>query len=338
MHLDQNVSLKTLHTFGMDVEAKYFVEAKTPEEILTLLNYRKMIRMPILFLGGGSNILFTRDFPGIVIRINVKGIEVMKEDQDGVWIRVQAGEIWDTFVQFCVDKGWPGVENLSLIPGTVGGAPVQNIGAYGVEVKEVIDAIHYVEIDSGKQHHIDGKDCCFGYRDSIFKQTLRGKVILMDVTFKLNKKAAFKLDYGNIRNELTLMQVETPTLNDVRTAVSNIRLRKLPDPAKIGNAGSFFKNPMIFVELWESLKMKFPSIPGFKMDSGRIKIPAAWLLEQCGWKGYRIGDAGVYPDQPLVLVNYGNASGIQILDLANKMIESVQEEFGIHLEMEVNVI
>jgi UDP-N-acetylmuramate dehydrogenase len=374
MHLDQKVSLKALNTFGMEVEARYFVEAKTHSEVLTLLNYRHMIHMPILFLGGGSNVLLTRDFSGIVIRINSKGIAIKSQDEHHVYVTAEAGENWDEFVRYCVNNRWGGLENLSLIPGTVGAAPIQNIGAYGVEVKDTIDSVQIIEIDSGKQKRLTNTDCMFGYRDSIFKRALRGKVIILNVTFRLHKvtglqsdrvtvlpghgKGGYKLmlDYGNIREELMEMQVTAPTITDVRDAVCNIRRRKLPDPAEIGNAGSFFKNPVVSEEILVSLQKDFPGIPfypvlvdyyhkqaahdisGDSIITEQVKIPAAWLIEQCGWKGFRSGDAGVHPNQPLVLVNYGTATGTQILGLAHQILDSVEKKFGIRLEMEVNVI
>jgi UDP-N-acetylmuramate dehydrogenase len=332
----------------MEVEARYFVEAKTHSEVLTLLNYRHMIHMPILFLGGGSNVLFTRDFSGIVIRIASKGIVSRDDDENHVLVTAEAGENWDAFVQHCVDNHWAGLENLSLIPGTVGAAPIQNIGAYGVEVKDVIESVQVAEISSGKQKRYTNSDCMFGYRDSIFKKVLQGKVIILNVTFKLCKAGPLapvsacpplKLDYGDIRPELERQGVMEPTIRDVREAVCNIRRRKLPDPADIGNAGSFFKNPVITKELLLSLQTDFQGLPFYSQpSSGHVKIPAAWLIEQCGWKGYRSGDAGVHPDQPLVLVNYGEATGAQILELAGQIMGSVHQKFGISLEMEVNVI
>ena len=368
MHLDQKVSLKAHHTFGMEVEARYFVEAKTHSEVLTLLNYRNMIHMPILFLGGGSNVLFTDNFAGIVIKINSKGIEIKEENEHHVIVTAEAGEEWDEFVQYCVDRGWSGIENLSLIPGKVGATPIQNIGAYGSEVKEVIESVRVIEIDSGKQRRLTNAECQFGYRDSIFKRALRGKVIILNVTFKLLKVDKVKdlpllrLDYGDIRGELQRMEISVPTIHDVRNAVCNIRRRKLPDPAVTGNAGSFFKNPVIDGKLWNTLRDRFPEMPHFPQPQGSmeesqrsmdtqdpanydkgkalssVKIPAAWLIEQCGWKGYRNGDAGVHPNQPLVLVNYGTATGNEILGLARQIMDSVQQKFGILLETEVNVI
>ncbi len=348
MHLDQKISLKSLHTFGMEVEARYFVEAKTHSEVLTLLNYRHMIHMPILFLGGGSNVLFTKNFTGIVIRINSKGIAIKEQDEHRVHVTAEAGENWDEFVQHCVNNGWAGIENLSLIPGTVGAAPIQNIGAYGVEVKDVIESVLVVDLESGKERRFTNAECQFGYRDSIFKRALKGKVIILNVTFLLSKISAtndhaekdgytLRLDYGDIRAELDKAGITAPAINDVRDVVCRIRRRKLPDPSETGNAGSFFKNPVIGKEMLAPLQDLYPGMP-FHMHEVHAKIPAAWLIEQCGWKGYRSGDAGVHPDQPLVLVNYGNATGDQIMDLANKIMDSVKMKFGIRLEIEVNVI
>ena len=368
MHLDQKVSLKAHHTFGMEVEAKYFVEAKTHSEVLTLLNYRHMIHMPILFLGGGSNILFTSDFAGIVIKINSKGIEIREEDDLQVFVTAEAGENWDEFVQYCVERGWAGLENLSLIPGKVGAAPIQNIGAYGVEVKDVIESVQIAEIDSGKQRRLSNEDCHFGYRDSIFKRALKGKVIILNVTFRLKKVGAsnadgmtgiersretakqgdeetvasfLKLDYGDIRAELQKREVTDPTIREVREAICSIRRRKLPDPSEIGNAGSFFKNPFVRKDRFSTLHELFPEMPFYpqsSVDPDLVKVPAAWLIEQCGWKGFRTGDAGVHPNQPLVLVNYGTANGQQIIGLANQIVDSVFQKFGISLETEVNIV
>jgi len=346
MHLDHNVSLKTLHTFGMEVKTRYFVEARTHSEVLTLLNYRHMIRMPILFLGGGSNLLFTGDFPGIVIRINSKGIVVRDEEEHYISVTAEAGEEWDGLVQHCIANGWAGLENLSLIPGTVGAAPIQNIGAYGAEVKDTIESVLVADIQTGKEKRFTREECRFGYRDCIFKQELRGKVIVLNVTFRLRKtgssrdeNTSLNLTYADLRNELSATGVAEPTVSDVRNVVCAIRRRKLPDPAVTGNAGSFFKNPVVGVEHLRQLLEQHPAMPHHLPTGGKeAKIPAAWLIEQCGWKGFRDGDAGVHPVQPLVLVNYGHATGRQVLDLAGRMVQSVTEKFGIRLEREVNVV
>lgn len=365
MHLDQHVSLKPLHTFGMEVKARYFVEARSEHDIMTLMNYRQMVRMPILFLGGGSNLLFTRDFNGLVVKISNKGIEAVHDGKGRVLVTAQAGERWDDFVDHCTRQGWAGLENLSLIPGTVGAAPIQNIGAYGVEVRDVIENIKTVDINTGRQQVLAAGDCIFGYRHSIFQEELKGKAIIMAVTFRLkevdtdctegrnetgtgnhtNEPALLRLDYGGIRDELAAMSVVNPGIADVREAVIRIRSRKLPDPQVVGNAGSFFRNPVVGKDQYERISGLYPSIPQYPVPdedpagaSGRVKIPAGWLIEQCGWKGYREGDAGVHPNQALVLVNYGNATGVEILELAQKIIESVDERFGIRLTHEVNII
>lgn len=352
MHLDQKVSLKPLNTFGIEAEARYFVEAKTHSDLLTLLNYRHMIRMPILFMGGGSNLLFTGDFPGIVIRVNSRGIVIREENDREVVVTVEAGESWDDFVSYCIANGWAGSENLSLIPGTVGAAPIQNIGAYGVEVKDLVESVQIVEINSARQHRLTAAECRFGYRDSIFKQELKNRVIVLNVTFRLRKTGNdngmnggaeepgwLHLEYGGIREELQRMEVDVPGIVDVRQAVCNIRRRKLPDPALIGNAGSFFKNPVVETGFFSHLAARHPGMTSFgQAETGRVKIPAAWLIEQCGWKGYREGDAGVHETQPLVLVNHGRASGMDILRLADRVADSVNARFGIRLEREVNVV
>ncbi len=342
MHLEQNVSLKSLHTFGFDVKARYYVEAKTREDIYSLLNYRSMIRMPILILGAGSNILFTKNFEGIVIRIHTKGVTVREADEEQVMLSVQAGEPWDPLVAYCVEQGWAGLENLSLIPGTVGAAPIQNIGAYGTEVKDMIESVHFVEIESGEERTFSREACQFGYRDSIFKQALKGKIIIDEVHFRLqkingeNETSLLRLEYGDISTELKKAGISKPGIKDVREVICNIRRRKLPDPAIIGNAGSFFKNPVISNHTLEELKQQYPDIPSFS-SGDQMKVPAAWLISQCGWKGFRDRDAGVYPEQPLVLVNYGQADGGQLVHLANTMMRSVYDRFRITLEPEVNI-
>jgi len=328
----------------MEVTARYFVEAKSHSEVLTLLNYRHMIHMPILFLGEGSNVLFVRDFSGIVIRINSRGIVIRDEDERFVHVTAEAGEPWDDFVALCVANGWAGLENLSLIPGTVGAAPIQNIGAYGTEVGEVIESVLVADISSGKQRRLSQEECAFGYRDSIFKGALKGKVIVLNVTFRLTKtdpnsgSNGLNLAYADLRKELENMGIQEPSISDIREAVCSLRRRKLPDPALTGNAGSFFKNPVVRAEQMARLLDAHPEMPHHDLADGEGKVPAAWLIDRCGWKGFREGDAGVHPHQPLVLVNYGSATGSQIIDLADRIVQSVNETFGISLEREVNVI
>lgn len=345
MHLDQKISLKALNTFGLDVEARYFVEAKTKEDIHTLLNYRSMIFLPVLIIGGGSNILFTGNFNGLAIYVNNKGIQVIDEDTESVVINVQAGELWDDFVLYSVENGWSGLEKLSLIPGRVGAAPIQNIGAYGSEVRETIERVDFVDIRNGSAHSLVNAQCNFGYRDSIFKHELKGRFIITDVTFRLNKAgssglvSAESLNYKDLRDELQSRGIHHPSLSEIRDTVISIRQRKLPEPKITGNAGSFFKNPVISGEVLKKLLSSKPGIPHFPEPGGSyFKIPAARLIEECGWKGFRDGDAGVHENQPLVLVNYGNATGKEILQLSEKIRDSVRENFGVNLEPEVNII
>jgi UDP-N-acetylmuramate dehydrogenase len=345
MHLDQKISLKRLNTFGLEAEARYFVEAKKREDIFTLLNYRHMIFLPVQVLGGGSNLLFNGDFPGLVIHINTRGIAVVSEDENTILITAQAGEPWDPFVEYTIRQGWSGLEQLSLIPGTVGAAPIQNIGAYGCEAKETIESVHYVDIKKGSHHTLSNSECQFGYRDSIFKGELKGRFMITEVTFRLKKidhlppVPVHQLHYKDLVHELLSQNITFPTPQEIRDAVVTIRRAKLPDPSILGNAGSFFKNPVIPMERAEGLKERFPQMPLYADTiPGMGKVSAAWLIDQCGWKGFRDGDAGVHDRQPLVLVNYGNATAEELLDLAGKIRQSVLEKFGIQLEMEVGVV
>ncbi len=337
MQLLDDISLKPFNTFGIDVHARYFAEAQSEEDIIKLAGNLREDYQPLLILGGGSNILFTKDFPGTILKISTKGIFVIKENEDFVWVKTSAGENWDDFVKYCVNNGWGGVENLSAIPGNAGTSPVQNIGAYGVEMKDTFSELETFDLESKGKKIFTKKECEFGYRESIFKSKYKNRYIILSVTFLLKKKPDLSLDYGNIREELTVMKVNQPGIADVREAVCRIRSRKLPDPAVIGNAGSFFKNPIILPEQFEILKQSFPGMVSFLQD-GKIKLAAAWLIEQCGWKGKRVGNAGVHSTQPLVLVNHGNSTGDEILNLGENIRKSVYEKFGIRLETEVNVI
>jgi len=336
MTIHENISLKPYNTFGIDVKTRFFVELLTEEDVFSFFSSASDFPKPFLFLGGGSNILFTKDFTGTVIRLCTKGIRIIEEDNDSILVRSASGENWDDFVKYCVEKGWGGLENLSMIPGNVGTGPIQNIGAYGVEIKDVISAIETILLETHEKVVLSGKQCKFGYRNSIFKGKEKGKYFILSVSFRLSKKSDLKLDYGTIREELQLMNRFEPTIADVREAVCNIRARKLPDPEQLGNAGSFFKNPLISRQLFLNLKDSFPGIVTFPQDEG-YKIAAAWMIEQCGWKGKRYGNAGVHENQPLVLVNYGKATGDEILSLANRIMDSVEEKFGIRLDPEVNV-
>jgi UDP-N-acetylmuramate dehydrogenase len=284
--------------------------------------------------------LFTKNVDGLVVKNNIKGIELLKQDNEHFYIHVGAGESWHGFVMYCVEKNYAGVENLSLIPGSVGAAPIQNIGAYGVEQKEVFYELQALDLHENKKIIFKNADCRFGYRDSIFKREVKGKYIITSVTFRLNKKSNFNTSYGNIAQELERMNVKEISVQAISQAVCNIRRSKLPDPQKTGNAGSFFKNPTVPKEKLEELKIRFPAIVAFPFPEGSagFKLAAGWLIEQCGWKGKQIGNCGVHKDQALVLVNYGNASGSEVFDLSEKILQSVKEKFGIVLEREVVIV
>jgi UDP-N-acetylmuramate dehydrogenase len=336
MQILENISLRPYNTFGVDVKSRYFAEVNTEEELLFLLQSLEKEKKPFFLLGGGSNLLFTKDYEGTVVKISTKGINIISESGDDIFICAQAGENWDEFVGHCVENGWGGLENLSLIPGNVGTGPVQNIGAYGAEIKDVLFAVNTFDRHSQQLRIFSNSECEFAYRDSIFKKH-KNQYIILSVTFKLALKPVLNLEYSGIREELETLGIDFPDIRSVRDAVCRIRTRKLPDPVKIGNSGSFFKNPVIDEESLSSLKMKFPGIVSFPKGKD-VKLAAAWMIEQCGWKGFRTGDAGVHPNQPLVLVNYGNATGLEILKLATTIREDVQKKFGILLEFEVNIL
>lgn len=329
--------LYPFNTFGMDVEAAYFSSIRKEADLLELKQYNAY-KNGLFVLGGGSNVLFTKDVSEWVIRNEIKGIEKVKEDDAHVWLKVGAGEVWHLFVLYCVEHNYAGIENLSLIPGTVGAAPMQNIGAYGVEVKDVIESVRFFNIENETFETYHNEDCQFGYRDSIFKRSLKGKIIITSVVFKLNKQAVFNTSYGNIQQELDAKGIKELSIKAISDAVISIRSSKLPDPKEIGNAGSFFKNPEIPVAQYQQLKMEYPPIPGYKINDAVIKVPAGWLIEQCGWKGFRENDYGVHKHQALVLVNYSKARGTQIAALSERIITSVKDTFNIELEREVQII
>ncbi|MFH1937559.1 MAG: UDP-N-acetylmuramate dehydrogenase, partial [Bacteroidota bacterium] len=322
MQLHENKSLQHDHTFGIRTSARYFTEITREEDVVPLLSSLKPEHRPILILGDGSNILFTEDFPGTVIRINTKGITITEEQGDSLSIRIAAGEVWDEVVHYCVEKGWDGIENLSLIPGRTGAAPIQNIGAYGVELKEVLQELEALHLESGKKRTFTREECRFGYRESIFQTTLRGQYLILNVTLRLSRNPVLNLAYGSIAQELESSGITSPTIKDVREMVCRIRRSKLPDPGVAGNAGSFFRNPVIRSDQFRRLKQQYPDIVSFPDPNG-VKLAAAWLIEQCNWKGKRAGNAGVHPEQPLVLVNYGNATGQEIMNLASMVRQSV---------------
>lgn len=336
----ENISLKKYNSFGIDVSAAYFSNFSSVDEAKELLAFNKTRneKQETLILGGGSNILFTKNFDGLVIKNEIAGIEKVKEDEDHIYVKAGAGVNWHSLVAHCIENNFAGIENLSLIPGNAGASPMQNIGAYGVEIKDVFHQLEALHIEDGNVVGFDLNDCEFGYRESVFKRKYRGQFVITSVTYRLNKKPRFNTSYGAIEQELEKMGVKDLSIRAISNAVINIRSSKLPNPAEIGNAGSFFKNPEIEKPLFEKLKTAHPNIVGYPLENGNIKLAAGWLIEQCGWKGYRKGDAGCHAKQALVLVNYGNAQGDEIFSLSNEIIESVKEKFGVRLEREVNII
>ncbi len=335
MTIQKNISLKPFNSFGIDVLARYFAAFSTTEELKEILS--QLSTEKILLLGGGSNILFTKDFDGAVIRNNLKGIELVNEDPEYYYVKVQAGENWHGFVQYCIEHNYAGVENLSLIPGNAGASPMQNIGAYGVEIKDVFHELEAYHLKDRCLQTFSLSDCAFGYRESVFKKQYAHQFVILNITYRLRKQPVFHTNYGAIETELEKMGVTELSIKAISDAVINIRSSKLPDPKITGNAGSFFKNPVIPVTQYTQLKEAYPAIPGYPAPDGSIKTAAGWLIEQCGWKGYRKGDAGCYDKQALVLVNYGKAKGQEIFDLSSAIIKSVADKFGILLEREVNI-
>jgi UDP-N-acetylmuramate dehydrogenase len=307
------------------------------DELKSILNEQIFKDNPKLILGGGSNILFTKNFDGFVIKNNIKGIEKIGEDERSVFVRVGAGENWHEFVMWCIAHDLAGLENLSLIPGNVGASPMQNIGAYGVEIKDVFEELTAVEVASGEEVRFKNKDCEFGYRESIFKRKYREKFCITSVVYRLNKNAVLNTSYGAIEQQLETAGIKNPTIRSVSDAVIAIRSSKLPSPNKIGNAGSFFKNPEVNGELYEAIKQKFPNVVAYPLENKNYKLAAGWLIEQAGWKGKRFGDAGVHTQQALVLVNYANASGDEIYSLSQQIMDAVYEKFNVLLEREVNI-
>ena len=338
MKIQENISLKNYNTFGVEAKAHYFAEVHDLHELKYATEFAKINHIKILFLGGGSNLLFTQDFDGLVIKLNLKGISEEILDENHVLVSAKAGENWHEFVMYCVERGLGGIENLSLIPGTVGAAPMQNIGAYGVEIKDTFDRLEAVDIATGVKRIFTNADCRFGYRDSVFKNEEKGQYIISNVLFRLDKNPVFHISYGDIQKTLEQMSVKELTIKAISEAVIKIRRSKLPDPAEIGNAGSFFKNPEIPASQYEALKNEHPDLPGYIINEEIVKVPAGWLIEQCGWKGKRLGNIGVHARQALVLVNYGGGKGIEIKQLAERIQASVEERFGICLHTEVNFV
>ncbi len=332
----KNISLKPYNTFGIEVKADRFISISSLAQLMDIISQEK----DIFLLSGGSNILLTKNITKPVIHINLKGIEIIEDpkEKNSVFIKVQSGENWHEFVLWCIANDFGGIENLSLIPGNVGTSPMQNIGAYGVEIKDVFHELEAIEIATNQIKKFNKNSCNFGYRESIFKNSEKNKYIIITVTFKLTKNThKLNTSYGAIQNELHAKNVKNPTINDVSNAVIAIRNSKLPDPKKIGNCGSFFKNPILSSKQYAILKQEYPEIPSYYISDELIKVPAGWLVEQCGFKGKRFGDAGVHKNQALVLVNYNNATGMEIFELAQKILKSVRQKFNIDLEIEVNI-
>lgn len=337
MTILENISLKPFNSFGIEAYAKEFVDIKTKSELLEVL--QKHRNSKLFILGGGSNLLLTKDINTLVLHINNKGKEVLYEKDDQVFVKIQAGENWHDFVLWCIKNDFGGVENLSLIPGNVGTAPIQNIGAYGVELKDVFVNCEAIELETLKTISFTKKDCNFGYRNSFFKAEGKGKYVITNVTFELNKaNHQLNTSYGAIQSELHKSKINNPTIKDVSDVVIKIRQSKLPDPKEIGNSGSFFKNPVISKNQFTDLKINFPEIPSYEISSSEIKIPAGWLIEKAGFKGKRFGDYGVHKNQALVLVNYGSANGNDIFNLSKLIQKTIKRIFNINLEAEVNVI
>ncbi len=337
MHIETNALLKPYNTFGLAVRCKYFVEIRTLESFKGLIQTTIYRDHPHLILGGGSNVLFTRDFDGLVIINRLKGIEIVSENDNEVVLRVASGENWHQFVLHCIDNNWCGIENLSLIPGTVGAAPMQNIGAYGVEVKDVISQVHTIDVKTGDEVNFTNEECAFGYRTSIFKTTHKNRFFITSVEFTLSKVPHFNTSYGAIRQKLQEMGVQELSIKAISDAVIAIRSEKLPNPAEIGNAGSFFKNPTVEKTFFDQLQKQYPGIPHYPQPDGKVKLAAGWLIEQCGWKGKTFDGYGVHKNQALVLVNYSLTAGQPIYELSEKIIADVKSTFGIELEREVNV-
>ncbi|MBS0309679.1 MAG: UDP-N-acetylmuramate dehydrogenase [Proteobacteria bacterium] len=327
-------SLREHNTFGIAARAQCFLEVVAADMLLKINGDDDLRALPRLILGGGSNILLTGDFPGLVLHMAMKGMAAVGEDEETVYVRAAAGENWHAFVQWTLAQGYGGLENLSLIPGSVGAAPIQNIGAYGAEIKDVLHAVTVFDFTTGVTSNLDNAACEFAYRDSVFKRRLHGKVAILDVTFALPKRWQANLRYADVAQELAAHQIAAPTPQQVSDAVIAIRTRKLPDPLAIGNAGSFFKNPVVSAAVRNTLLAQYPALPAYAQPDGSVKLAAGWLIDQCGWKGRRVGAAGVYEKQALVLVNHGGASGEDIARLARQIQDDVLARFGVQLEPE----
>jgi UDP-N-acetylmuramate dehydrogenase len=339
MKIRANISLKAMNTFGLDVKAAQFAECNSVIDLKEVLESYPVSTQALLVLGAGSNVLFTKDYEGLVLLNRCKGIEVEQENSEHVWLRCGAGEVWDKVVEYAVHNNWGGIENLSIIPGCCGAAPMQNIGAYGVELNTVFESLEALEIKTGKIRQFTASQCEFGYRESIFKHKVKGQFIITSLLLRLTKEKHYlNLQYGAINEILMRAEIKNPDIRAVRQAVIEIRTSKLPNPAELGNAGSFFKNPEISTELFSDIQAQYPSAPHYPLDNGMIKIPAGWMIEQCGWKGKKVGQTGAHANQALVLVNYGAAKGEEIYSLAMDIKASVFEKFKVEINPEVNII
>ena len=337
MPLLENHSLQQLNTFGIDVNAKLFTNISSEADLTEIFSNPIVKENKLLVLGGGSNMLFTKDYDGLVLKISIKGVDV-REDGDDVLVTAGAGEVWDSLVKYCVAKGYAGIENLTLIPGTVGASPIQNIGAYGVEIKDVFESCTAFEIATGQIKTFSKADCEFSYRESVFKGKLKGQFIVTSVTYRLSRTGNLQTHYGAINSELERRNISEPTMADVSEVVAAIRVSKLPDQSTIGNAGSFFKNPIIDRAVFDELLSKFPDMPHYPAPDGRVKLAAGWLIETCGFKGLVDGNTGTWKNQALVLVNHGGATGQEVYRFSEKIINTVQQKFGVLLEREVNIL
>ncbi len=335
-----NFDLKSYNTFGISAKCSFFGTFSSVEELKSSLTEVKRLNLPLMILGGGSNILLTKDYHGIVLRNEIKGFAIINETENQVIVKSGAGEVWHEFVMKCLDHNLAGIENLSLIPGSVGASPMQNIGAYGVEIKDVFHRLEALHIESGEIHLFDKSGCRFGYRESVFKRELKDQYVITSVEFELQKNARVNTSYGAINEELANKKITKPTIKDVSDAVIAIRQSKLPDPKVIGNAGSFFKNPVIDIELAKKILLEYPEMPNYpdRSNSNQTKLAAGWLIEQAGFKGKRIENYGVHTKQALVLVNYGGSEGKDIYNLSSDILAAVKEKFGVDLEREVNIM
>lgn len=335
--IEHNISLKPYNTFGIDVKAKSFGRFESIDELKDLLKNRDP-ETPLFILGGGSNILLTKDLPFFVLKNEISGIKVVNETETSIVLKVGSGVEWHSFVRYTVEKGWGGIENMSLIPGSVGASPMQNIGAYGVEIKDSFVSLEALHIDSMELHTFNKEQCRFGYRESVFKRALKDQYVIVSVSYELLKHPKMNTTYGAIQSEIEVMGVEDITVDTVSQAVMNIRRSKLPDPKVLGNAGSFFKNPVVSTEVFKKILVNYPDAPHYPQEAGEEKLAAGWMIEKAGWKGKRIGNCGVHEKQALVLVNYGGATGQEIFDLSTLIIDDIRSKFGVTLEREVNIL